>query len=169
MPEPKSFHDLQFRRSTKSDAQAVFDITANAVVPLAPEYYSPEVVSSWMDGRSPEFYHNDCKNGAIWIADDGAGAIAYAQGTPGEILRLFVDPVYFGQGIGSKLMSLALKDSQPLNSDRIRIQSTLNAVKFYSRWGFHSVGRGYFSSPSSKYLKIEVLLLERLVKPALST
>jgi putative acetyltransferase len=136
---------LQFRRSRRSDAGTVFNLTKAAVARLAPEPYPPEVVETWMTGRVPEDYAADCAAGAIWIAELGGRAAGYAHAVPGEIIRLFVDARCQGAGAGAALMRLALQDAIPEGGGTVRIEATLNAVPFYRRWGFRERGRGVFS------------------------
>lgn len=136
---------LQFRPSRRSDAAAVFNLTKAAVARLAPEPYPQEVVETWMTGRVPQDYAEDCAAGAIWIAETSGHPAGYAHAVPGEIIRLFVDARCQGSGAVAALMCLALRDAIPEGGGVVRIEATLNAVPFYRRWGFREQGRGIFS------------------------
>lgn len=135
----------QVRRSCRSDAETVFNLTQAAVARLVPQFYTREIVETWMDGRVPGDYAEDCAAGSIWIAETMGRPAGYAHAVPGEILRLFVDAACQGTGIGAALMRLALQDAVPEGGGTVRIEATLNAVPFYSRWGFREQGRGCFA------------------------
>ncbi|WP_313262227.1 GNAT family N-acetyltransferase [Sphingobacterium sp.] len=51
-----------------------------------------------------------------------------------KIEMLFLDPKYFGQGLGQKLLNFAVKK---LNADKVDVnEQNSKAVKFYHRFGF---------------------------------
>lgn len=153
-------HRVTYRRSTGADAEAVFALTAASVARLAPDPYPPEVVATWMAGRSPDDYRADCAAGRLWIAECGGVALGFAHGEPGEVKRLFVDAAQVGRGLGAGLMRRALADAMAGGTTRVRIEATLNAVPFYRRWGFAEVGRGVFAKREG-LPAIDVVLLER--------
>jgi putative acetyltransferase len=56
-----------------------------------------------------------------------------------KIEMLFLDPDFIGQGLGKKLMKFALDD---LKADKVDVnEQNLNAVNFYSRFGFTTYER----------------------------
>jgi putative acetyltransferase len=51
-----------------------------------------------------------------------------------KVEMLFLDPIYFGQGLGKKLMDFALTE---LKADKVDVnEQNSNAVKFYEKLGF---------------------------------
>ncbi len=115
MPDdPDPNRDISYRRSTAQDTTAVFAITKGAIQRLAPTPYAPEVVATWMVNRSPEYYQRACASGEIWIAEISGMPVGYSQGVPGEIVRLFVNGIGSGRGIGRNLMNKALAQALEL-------------------------------------------------------
>lgn len=56
-----------------------------------------------------------------------------------KIEMLFLDPKYFGQGYGHKLLSFAVKD---LNADKLDVnEQNVNALQFYQKFGFETFER----------------------------
>lgn len=155
-----SHQAVSYRRSTGADAEAVFALTAASVARLAPDPYPPNVVATWMAGRTPEDYRPDCAAGRVWIAESAGRPSGFAHGEPGEVKRLFVDAAWVGRGIGDGLMRRALDDATAGGVAKVRIEATLNAVPFYHRWGFAEVGRGVFANREG-LPAIAVVLLER--------
>lgn len=56
-----------------------------------------------------------------------------------KVEMLFIDPKYFGQGLGYKLLSLAVKE---LNADKVDVnEQNTKALKFYQKFGFETYER----------------------------
>jgi GNAT superfamily N-acetyltransferase len=150
-----------YRRSRAGDAQAVFELTRKSVRKLSPAFYTADAVETWMTGRDAQTYHADCASGSMTIAEvDGAPA-GFSHAEPGEIIRLFVDVDYTGLGIGAELMRRALGDALPRGSGLVKIDATLNAVPFYEKWGFATVGKSVFPGRGSELPEIDVVMMEQ--------
>lgn len=159
-PEIAATPIATYRRSTAADAETVFDLTAAAVAPLAPDPYPEKVVETWMTGRTPESYRIECAAGSLWIAEIDGHPAGYCHAVPGEVVRLFVSPQFGGNGIGRSLMALALADARSGWNGPIRIDATLNAVPFYRKWGFVERADGFFSGRSRDLPEIAVKIME---------
>lgn len=153
--------DVTYRRSTGSDAEAVFALVTASVQRLAPDPYPQEVVDTWMSGRSVEDYRDDCAAQEIWIAEIRQTPIGFSHGVPGEVKRLFVDASHIGKGAGANLMERALRDALPAGSGVVKIDATLNAAPFYRKWGFKEIGRGVFPGRPEDLPQIEIITLEK--------
>lgn len=56
-----------------------------------------------------------------------------------KIEMLFLDPQYFGQGLGRKLLNFAVKE---LNADKLDVnEQNTKALKFYQSFGFETFER----------------------------
>jgi GNAT superfamily N-acetyltransferase len=153
---------VTYRRSTAADTQAVFNLVARSVQPLAPLPYNQDVVDTWMVGRVAGDYRQDCAEQSIWIAEIDQRQVGFSHGVPGEIMRLFVDADYVGVGAGAGLMQRALQDALPKQTGKVRIEATLNAVPFYKKWSFSEVGTGVFSGRDEALPPIKVVNLEKV-------
>lgn len=156
--------DYVYRRSSRDDAQGVFDIVSASVRHLAPHPYSQEVVDSWMAGRTPENYVSDCAGQTIWIAELYGRPVGFSQGVPGEVKRLFVDADHAAHGLGRALFIRALADACPNGGGRVFIEATLNAVPFYEKWGFRKTGQGVFAGRAAHLPVIDVVYLEAQIE-----
>jgi len=164
-PETASTSGAAYRRSTTADAGAVFDLTAAAIAPLAPDPYPEKVVYTWMTGRTPETYRMDCAAGSLWIAEIDGRPAGFCHAVPGEVVRLFVAPQFGGKGVGRTLMTLALADARAGWNGPIRIDATLNAVSFYRQWGFVERADGTFPGRSRDLPEIAVKIMELTETP----
>ena len=56
-----------------------------------------------------------------------------------KVEMLFIDPKYFGQGLGQKLLSFAVTE---LNADKLDVnEQNEKALKFYQKFGFETFER----------------------------
>ena len=56
-----------------------------------------------------------------------------------KVEMLFLDPEYFGQGLGRKLLDFAVKE---LNVNKLDVnEQNVNALKFYQKFGFETFER----------------------------
>ncbi|OWK73084.1 GNAT family N-acetyltransferase [Flavobacteriaceae bacterium JJC] len=56
-----------------------------------------------------------------------------------KVEMLFIDPQYFGQGLGQKLLSFAVKE---LNADQVDVnEQNRKALQFYLKFGFETFER----------------------------
>ena len=54
---------------------------------------------------------------------------------PGEIISLFIHPLYAGLGVGNKLAQIAIQIAKKGHA-YIPLESTLTALPFYQKLGF---------------------------------
>jgi len=97
---------------------------------------------------------------AIWIAVGETGdAIGYAmlrRGTrapgitgerPAEVQRIYADLAWHGRGVGHALMSACIAQARAWQCDELWLgvwERNPRAIAFYSKAGFHAVGRQTF-------------------------
>lgn len=56
-----------------------------------------------------------------------------------KVEMLFIDPKYFGQGIGKQLLTFAVEE---LNADKVDVnEQNTKALKFYQKFGFETFER----------------------------
>jgi putative acetyltransferase len=56
-----------------------------------------------------------------------------------KVEMLFIDPIYFGQGIGKQLLTFAVEE---LNADKVDVnEQNTKALKFYQKFGFETFER----------------------------
>lgn len=66
-----------------------------------------------------------------------------------KVEMLFLDPKYFGHGIGKKLLTFAIDE---LNADKVDVnEQNTKALKFYQKFGFEIVERTDKDDQGRKY------------------
>jgi len=132
--------DITLRAATLSDAPSIHQLHLASVRALCAPCYEASVIDGWLTGRSPQDYAPGISSGAMLVAETRGRVIGFSEGVPGEVRAVFVDPIWTGMGIGAQLLAQALTLAEAGQSGPIHLESTLNAVSFYERYGFRQLG-----------------------------
>jgi len=149
--------DLLIRQATDRDAQRIHEIHIASVRGLCDKSYEPEVIDSWLKGRSAAGYAQGIGKGATFVAEVGNVVVGFCEAIPGEILAVFVDPAWAGRGAGTALLSNAWERAAD-SGGVVRLESTLNATTFYEHFGFRALGR---SAVRRNDVDVPVVVMER--------
>ena len=133
------------------------ELHVEAVRMLCAPHYTPEIVEAWLANRSAQGYLRGIGAGATIVAELASNVVGFGEGVPGEIVAVFVDPVFAKRGIGSALLAHTLHLAQR-NHGTVRLESTLNAVSFYERFGFSQVER---SVVRRNRVEIPIVVMQR--------
>lgn len=84
------------------------------------------------------------QNGLVWVVEhegqiEGVACIKFKDGQA-YILSLYLTPIVLGKGYGWRLMSIMLELAKERGVQRIDLQSSLTAHRFYQRVGFADSG-----------------------------
>jgi GNAT superfamily N-acetyltransferase len=131
---------ITFREAVLADAPRIHELHLASVRALSAPFYERSVIDGWLAGRSPAGYARSISSGAMLVAEASGVVIGFCEGTPGEVRAVFVDPDGAGKGLGAQLLTRALALAQVGQSAPVRLESTLNAVRFYERHGFRQLG-----------------------------
>lgn len=76
-----------------------------------------------------------------------------------KVEALFLDPEYFGQGLGRKLLNFAVKE---LNADKLDVnEQNEKALKFYQKFGFEIFERTDKDDQGRNYPLLRMKLVEK--------
>ncbi|MCK1440685.1 GNAT family N-acetyltransferase [Bradyrhizobium sp. 15] len=159
MSSTKIDGETVLRAACTGDAQALYDVTAQSVQELAITHYKPEQLEGWMGERTAKYYEDVIAAGTTIIAEQNGEVLGFVDSVPGEVTRLFVLPKAAGRGIGERLLKAGLEAAAKEHPGPIKIESTLNAQRFYERHGFRAIQKGYFSHGLGGD-PIEIVLME---------
>ena len=145
------------RSATRADAKRICDLHIATVRALCAPFYRPEIIDGWLRSRTPDGYLRGIDSGTMFVAESGGELVGWGQAHPGEVEAVFVDPRFARRGIGALLLRRAL-DSAATETGNVIVQSTLNAVPFYERFGFRAVRQ---STQRRNDVDVPVVLMER--------
>jgi GNAT superfamily N-acetyltransferase len=150
--------EVAIRSARVEDAQCIHDLHTSAVRALCAPHYAPAVVEGWLANRSPKGYLRGIESGATFVAEMKSQVVGFGEAIPGEVVAVFVDPAFGGRGIGSSLLRHALFFARAEHRGPVRVESTLNAVGFYERFGFAETGR---SVVRRNQVEVPIVIMER--------
>jgi len=150
--------DVAIRSATVEDAQRIHELHTAAVRLLCAPHYAPEIVEGWLAHRSAQAYLRGIASGAMFVAVAGSRTAGFGEAVRGEVTAVFVDPAFAGRGIGSALLGHALRIARAEHRGSVRLESTLNAVGFYERFGFSEVERSFVRR---NRVEVPVVVMER--------
>jgi putative acetyltransferase len=131
---------IMIRSAAAEDAQRIHELHMAAVRVLCGPHYAPEVVEGWLANRSAQGYLRGIGAGATIVAELASNVVDFGEGVPGEVVAVFVDPDFANRGIGSALLEHTLRLAHG-HQGTVNLESTLNAVGFYERFGFTQIQR----------------------------
>ena len=99
---------ISIRSATAEDAHRMHELHVEAVRMLCAPHYTPEIVEAWLANRSAQGYLRGIGAGATIVAELASNVVGFGEGVPGEIVAVFVDPVFAKRGIGSALLAHTL-------------------------------------------------------------
>jgi GNAT superfamily N-acetyltransferase len=127
------------RKARPEDVFDVHRIHSTAIRENAGEAYHPEVVEVWVDAFNPESFPKNIDRMEFWVAElqDGrlAAFLAFDLVTA-ELDSVYVAPWGRGLGLGSFLLGFAEESARLAGLKRLWLDSSLNAVSFYSGFGW---------------------------------
>ncbi len=151
----------QIRRATPSDTAVLAELGADAFCAAFAHLYPPEDLQSFLEtSYSPDAFAEAIGDPAqaLWIAEAGGRAVAYAHAGPctlphpevtpgcGELKRLYARRDCQNAGLGGALLQIALDWlARPGRMLWIGVWSkNLGAQRLYGRHGFRKVGEYRF-------------------------
>lgn len=135
---------LTLRPLRPEDAQEIFDLHTRAILEVCAAHYSPDVITAWVSGRTPEGYlRNQSRGENFHVAANASGTpIGFCGWHGNELCGLYVNPDYHGQGVGSLLLKTAESAAAAAGTPLTQLESTLTAQSFYEKHGYETISRG---------------------------
>ncbi|WP_242620422.1 GNAT family N-acetyltransferase [Shewanella maritima] len=144
-----------FRKATREDAPAVFDIRNRAIMALCTKAYPVELMQRWTSGDLPEQFIADLAAHGYVLTDAKQAKVLVSgmlvaktdETDIGLIDAIFTEPNYTGTGLGFQMMMHLEALAKGLGIKRLQLDATLNAAGFYRRCGFKGEQQSIYHSP----------------------
>lgn len=137
--------DPVIRTATLADAPALFELHQRSVRAFCAATYSPEQLDAWFHSRTPDIYRPWLEEGRVWLAEAGNDLVGFCGAVPGEVTLLYIRPDQAGRGLGTRLFHHACARAAEGHQGPLAVTALLNAVPFYERHGFVTVGESHFT------------------------
>jgi len=125
------------------DIPVIVSIHKDCVAEINSKFYPDQVIKEWLGQISKSNVLKQFKDSSWIVARLENQIVGFAQYSikTGEIFQINTNSKFLRQGIGEELYQFILKDFQKHHSKKISLNSTLNAVPFYGKLGFKSLGK----------------------------
>jgi GNAT superfamily N-acetyltransferase len=176
MTVPASPHNLaqmlDIRPLTLDDLSTARYIEASSFTTGAQGSYGPAEIEGFCEFvRSPRYADlllgNDAYAG--WIGNEMVATGAWCAGeapTPtAQLLALFVRPLFYGEGIGSRLVRFLEEDARAAGYRALEVSATLNAVGFFEGLGYHTARQAAWALPSGRTMSVAQMRKAKLDAP----
>jgi GNAT superfamily N-acetyltransferase len=151
--------DYTIRQARPADAPRIHQLHTTSVRTLCRGHYTPDVIEGWMTAtRGPENYLPPIERGEIFVVEHGSRIVGFGEAVPGVVIAVYVDPAVARRGVGSIIIRHALDVAGRDHDGAIRLESTLNAARFYERFGFREVER---STVRRAQVAVPIVVMER--------
>lgn len=119
---------MNYRSIFRNDAVSFGEIQ---VIPVAEEYSKPEILNS------------------IWVYESEGIIKGLIRIVEKEVVELYVEHFFQGQGIGAELIEFAIKEHD-VKSMWV-LEKNVNAIRFYEAHGFHITEKKEFEEGTTEY------------------
>ena len=152
---------IELKPGNIPDIPLLWSLRTRAVRKLCASHYSPEQIEIWSESPPPESYLRLVATGCALVAEQQGRRLGYGilDRQSGELIALFVEPAYAGQGVGRLLMDGLDAIAAEEHFSRLYLYSSLNAADFYRAMGFVAIRDEAYAHPSG--INLRSLYMER--------
>ncbi len=138
---PVLSHGSEFSRATKDQKDAIVAFQRSAIESVPENYYASGVKAAWWRTRAMGLDKLIASGSYFVIAIAGqlvagAGWEPYQNERTALLRAVFVDPEYFGIGLGVRAVRQVETDLVENGRVNVVIPAALNAVRFYEKLGY---------------------------------
>ena len=134
------------RLATEVDVPTMYSIHTSSIRECCSTHYTSEEIADWIERQSPHKYMPFVQQQSVYVAEELGEVVGFAQLGPGEdersgeVKALYVSPSATRRGVGSLLLSFLEQQALSRGWTVLVVNSTMNAVDFYTSQGFAAVG-----------------------------
>ena len=140
---------IDYEKAKLSDYEEIYTVMQTSARELSRKAYSDQLKDTfdkfYID-KTPDYIRQTLENQHSYtiVAKNYNRIIGFIQlkfhGKIGNISHLYILPGYEGNSIGTNLFSLIKERAVQLNITKLNIESTLNALSYYEKFGFSNKG-----------------------------
>lgn len=140
----------------------IHQVYQQSIAQLCAADYDAVTIEKWLLSKTAESRQVFIDNQQMWVAVKQQQIAGFVIAWAGEIIGLFVSPLFSRQGIASQLLGKGIELASGDGHETINIESTLTAQGFYQRFGFSIKEKGVYSHGESDLI-IPVVYMEAKV------
>jgi GNAT superfamily N-acetyltransferase len=152
--------DMAIRAAVATDVDGIMAVQSSAVLRICSSVYKPDEIAAWTAGcNDPERYLPGILEGRFSVALIEGSVVGFYDLDVGraELRGLFVEAGLGRRGIGRALLKHAELSAVRQGVQRLRLDSTVNAITFYEAHGFVLDEMGMFELRSGLRLPCGIM------------
>lgn len=131
---------VTIRKASLDDLGIIHDIRRDAILGIGAGELSVKDRQAWADRRPREFYAERIAAGDVVLAVSASGAIGWGSSSGDCITGIYIRSTSGRIGVGRAIMSSLEADIVKRGHECATLESSSNAVGFYTKLGYTSVG-----------------------------
>jgi len=134
--------ELEIRRATAGDAEAVYEIVLGALLETNARDYPASVIGRLVL-TLPEGVASRLEEWHAYVAVVDGRIVGTGSLNDNTVRAVFVHPDYQGSGIGTKLMDAVENAANVQSVNMLSVRSSITAQTFYAKRGFKVVREAF--------------------------
>ena len=127
---------IEIRKFKDEDALEASDLIRKTLSEENSKFYPNSVIEYMYNEFSPKFLIELSKEREFFVAIKNSKMIGTITIINDYIGTVFVNPEYHSKGIGTKLMETIENLAKKRKIEKLRLESSINAVDFYEKLGY---------------------------------
>jgi len=127
---------IEIRKFKDEDALDASDLIRKTLSEENSKFYPNSVIEYMCNEFSPKFLIELSKEREFFIAIENSKMVGTITIINDDIGTVFVNPEYHSKGIGTKLMETIENLAKKRKIEKLKLQSSINAVDFYEKLGY---------------------------------
>lgn len=162
---------MKLRDAKPSDVEAIRALHTDSIRAIETRHYSQSQLLAWARsaGRRRMTFDSSAHRRNVLLAEQqricGFAELSVDTQT---LTALYVAPAHWHEGVGSLLLLSIEERAQQASVDCLSVPSSLNAVGFYARYGYHCMRDSQLAFPCGTTLPYKVML-KQLRTPSSNT
>ena len=154
---------IDYEKAKLSDYEEIYTVMQTSARELSRKAYSDQlkdIFDKFYIDKTPNYIRQTLENQDSYtiVAKNNYKIIGFIQlkfhDKIGNISHLYILPGYQGNSIGTQLFDLVKEKAVQLNITKLYIESTLNALSYYEKFGF--INKGLIPDESAYDLELEL-------------
>lgn len=141
---------LSIRRATSADRDHIWAVRTEAIFGISDPHYTGAELRRWAEVEMPDAFTQLVSDWPFLVAERHGVLIGHGflDASEGRIEGMFVRPACQRHGVGGRILEALERRAQEMGLDRLELAATWNAVPFYRRAGFASLGASSYLHPA---------------------
>jgi putative acetyltransferase len=131
---------VTIRKASSADLGIIHDIRRDAILGIESDDFGVVERHAWADRRSPEFFARRVAAGDVVLAVSGSSGLGWGSSSGNYISGVYVRSSSGRTGVGRAIMSRLEAGIVKRGHEYATLDSSPNAVGFYIKLGYASVG-----------------------------